>query len=439
MASILVVDDEPGIRDFLVDALAADGHVLDAAPHAAGALAALSRRAFDLLLTDLRMPGEMDGMGLVRRVRADYPEMDVVVLTAHGTVPSAVEAIKLGVFDYLVKPVASPADLRRLVGRAVERRRLLVANEAQRIDRRLPPFSYGDPIMTPVVRALERVAPTQSSVLLLGESGTGKELAAQLIHEHSPRSDGPFVAINCAAITDSLMESEMFGHERGAFTGATAARRGRLELADGGTVFLDEVGELKAELQAKLLRVVQERCFERVGGNRTIEVNVRWIAATNRDLEDEVRAGRFREDLYHRLAVFPVRMPPLRERKHDIIPLAERLLVRVATALNRPPLSLDDDARSRILAAPWPGNIRQLANALERAAILAEGTVVRGIDLEPAGQPARGVATGTLEELERDAIERTLIETGGHRRRAAERLGIGERTLYEKLKRYNLS
>ncbi len=439
MASILVVDDEPGIRDFLVDALAADGHVLDAAPHAAGALAALSRRAFDLLLTDLRMPGEMDGMGLVRRVRADYPEMDVVVLTAHGTVPSAVEAIKLGVFDYLVKPVASPADLRRLIGRAVERRRLLVANEAQRIDRRLPPFSYGDPIMTPVVRALERVAPTQSSVLLLGESGTGKELAAQLIHEHSPRSDGPFVAINCAAITDSLMESEMFGHERGAFTGATAARRGRLELADGGTVFLDEVGELKAELQAKLLRVVQERCFERVGGNRTIEVNVRWIAATNRDLEDEVRAGRFREDLYHRLAVFPVRMPPLRERKHDIIPLAERLLVRVATALNRPPLALDDDARSRILAAPWPGNIRQLANALERAAILAEGTVVRGIDLEPAGQPARGVATGTLEELERDAIERTLIETGGHRRRAAERLGIGERTLYEKLKRYNLS
>ncbi len=439
MASILVVDDEPGIRDFLVDALAADGHVLDAAPHAAGALAALSRRAFDLLLTDLRMPGEMDGMGLVRRVRADYPEMDVVVLTAHGTVPSAVEAIKLGVFDYLVKPVASPADLRRLIGRAVERRRLLVANEAQRIDRRLPPFSYGDPIMTPVVRALERVAPTQSSVLLLGESGTGKELAAQLIHEHSPRADGPFVAINCAAITDSLMESEMFGHERGAFTGATAARRGRLELADGGTVFLDEVGELKAELQAKLLRVVQERCFERVGGNRTIEVNVRWIAATNRDLEDEVRAGRFREDLYHRLAVFPVRMPPLRERKHDIIPLAERLLVRVATALNRPPLALDDDARSRILAAPWPGNIRQLANALERAAILAEGTVVRGIDLEPAGQPARGVATGTLEELERDAIERTLIETGGHRRRAAERLGIGERTLYEKLKRYNLS
>ncbi|MHB1330083.1 MAG: sigma-54-dependent transcriptional regulator [Gemmatimonadales bacterium] len=439
MASILVVDDEPGIREFLVDALAVDGHVLDAAPHASGALTALSRRAFDLLLTDIRMPGEMDGMGLVRRVRADYPEMDVVVLTAHGTVPSAVEAIKLGVFDFLVKPVAGPSELRRLVGRAVERRRLLVTNEAQRIDRRLPPLSYGDPIMVSVVRALERVAPTQSSVLLLGESGTGKELAAQLIHENSPRSDGPFVAINCAAITDSLMESEMFGHERGAFTGATVARRGRLELADGGTVFLDEVGELKPELQAKLLRVVQERCFERVGGNRTIEVNVRWIAATNRDLEAEVRAGRFREDLYYRLAVFPVRMPPLRERRHDLIPLAERLLVRVAASLNRPPLSLDDDARSRILAAPWPGNIRQLANALERAAILAEGNEVRGVDLEPAGQSVRGTGSGTLEELERDAIERTLIETGGHRRRAAERLGIGERTLYEKLKRYQLS
>jgi len=244
--------------------------------------------------------------------------------------------------------------------------------------------------------------------------------------------------VNCAAITETLMESEIFGHEKGAFTGATASRRGRLELADGGTLFLDEIGELKLELQAKLLRVIQERRFERLGGTRTIEVNVRWIAATNRNLDEMMAARTFREDLYHRLAVFPIRLPPLRERRRDLMPLAEALLARLASDLGRPPLKLDEAARERITQGVWRGNVRELGNALERAAILAEGDVVRGDDLQITMASTVAELGGTMEDIERGAIERALSESGGNRRRAAERLGIGERTLYDKLKRYGL-
>jgi two-component system, NtrC family, response regulator AtoC len=294
--------------------------------------------------------------------------------------------------------------------------------------------------MQPVITALEKVARTNSTVLLLGESGTGKEVAAQAIHERSARSDGPFVPVNCAAITETLMESEIFGHEKGAFTGAATARRGRLELADGGTLFLDEIGELKLELQAKLLRVLQERRFERLGGTRTIEVDVRWIAATNRNLEEMIAARTFREDLYHRLAVFPIRLPPLRERRRDLLPLAEALLARLAADLGRPALKLDEHARKRIEQAAWRGNVRELGNALERAAILSDGDIVRGDDLHLSmPMPVTEIASGTMEEIERVAITRALDESGGNRRRAAERLGIGERTLYDKLKRYGLT
>jgi two-component system, NtrC family, response regulator AtoC len=290
-----------------------------------------------------------------------------------------------------------------------------------------------------VVRALERVAPTNASVLLLGESGTGKEVAARTLHRWSRRADGPFVAVNCAAISETLMESEIFGHEKGAFTGATAARRGRLELADGGTLFLDEIGELKLELQAKLLRVLQDRRFERVGGSRTLEVDVRWVAATNRDLEERVRGGDFREDLYHRLAVFPIRLPPLRERQQDLLPIAEALLARISADLGRPPLRLDAEAERRIRASHWPGNVRELGNALERAAILADGDVIRGADIAAPARADRSASSGsTMEEIERDAIRRALDGVGGNRRLAAEKLGIGVRTLYEKLKRHGL-
>jgi two-component system response regulator FlrC len=439
MAAILVVDDEEGIREFLADALATDGHVVTRAADGSEALGRLHSRSFDLMITDLKMPGALDGIDLVRQARAEQPEIEVIVLTAFGTVETAVEAMKLGAFDYLQKPIGSPAELRLLVSRALDHRKLVTKDQVQREIRRNPPLTYGDPAMRPVLNGLARVARTNSTVLLLGESGTGKEVAARAIHDQSPRAPGPFVPVNCAAISETLMESEIFGHEKGAFTGATTARRGRLELADGGTLFLDEIGELKLELQAKLLRVIQERRFERVGGTRTIEVDVRWIAATNRDLEQMVAARQFREDLYHRLAVFPIQLPPLRERREDLLPLAEALLARISAELGRPPLKLDDLARRRILECAWPGNVRELANALERAAILAEADVVRGDDLRISlSVPANGPAGRTMLDIERDAIRQALDEAGGNRRRAAQRLGIGERTLYDKLKRYGI-
>jgi two-component system response regulator AtoC len=444
MARILVADDEVGIREFVADALTEDGHAVTVAADGNEAAALLARRGFDLLLTDLRMPGQ-DGMALVRLVRATQPEVEVIVMTAHGTVASAVEAMKLGAFDYLEKPIGSPEELSLLVGRALERRRL--RDLAAAAERGVPAVAdlrlgHGDPAMKPIDLAIERVARTSATVLLLGESGTGKELAANAVHRLSDRAGRPFMVVNCAALTETLLESELFGHEKGAFTGATERRRGRIELCDGGSFFLDEVGELKPELQAKLLRVIQERRFERVGGAQTIESDVRWIAATNRDLPAMIADGRFREDLYHRLAVFPIRLPALRERPADLLPIARQLLVRVAAELKRGPLTLAPDAEARLAAWPWPGNVRELANALERAAILADGTQLRAdhLGLEPSATAAVARPTArTLADLERDAIERTLREVDGNRRRAAELLGIGERTLYDKLKRYGVA
>jgi two-component system response regulator AtoC len=441
MASILIVDDERGIREFIAEALRDAGHDTVAAGDGAEALGHLRERAFDLLITDLRMPGSPDGMGLLRSARAEEPDMEVIVLTAYGTVETAVEAMKLGAFDYLQKPVSSPGELRLVVARALERRSLLALKDRSARDAlATPPISYGDPAMEPVLKALQRAAPTNTTVLLLGESGTGKEIAARILHQRSARSDGPFVPVNCAAISENLMESEIFGHEKGAFTGAVQARRGRLELADGGTLFLDEIGELRPHLQAKLLRVLQDRRFERVGGTRTIEADVRWIAATHRDITAMIAAGEFRADLYHRLAVFPIRLPPLRERPRDILPLADNLLARICTELGRPILHLDPDVQRLIQAAPWPGNIRELANALERAAILAEGDRIRAEDLgvRDAVQPLTDAAARTMAQIEEEAIRRTLAEVGGHRGKAAAQLGIGERTLYEKLKRYGI-
>jgi two-component system response regulator AtoC len=439
VARVLVVDDEEGIREFVADALEDDGHVAVRARDGAEAAARLRAQAFDLMITDLRMP-EMDGMALVRAARAEQPEMEVIVLTAHGSVETAVEAMKLGAFDYLRKPIASPGELRLLVSRALERRRLLALQDrSAREAPQLPKLSYGDPAMAPVVEAVEKVARTNATVLLLGESGTGKEVAARTIHARSARSGGPFVAVSCAAIAEGVLESELFGHEKGAFTSAVATRRGRIELADAGTLFLDEIGELKLELQSKLLRVLQERRFERVGGTRTMEADVRWIAATNRDLEAMATDGRFRQDLYHRLAVFPIRLPPLRERRGDIVPLAETLLARIGRDLGRPGLRLGPEVRRAIVDADWPGNVRELANALERAAILADGPELRVRDLGTLARPRPAAGGGSLSDVERDTIARTLAEVGGNRRQAAARLGIGLRTLYEKLKRYGLS
>jgi two-component system response regulator AtoC len=449
MARILVADDEAGLRAFTMETLQQDGHDVSGAADGDEADRLLGSRSYDLLITDLKMPGK-DGMSLLRKLRAEQPELEIIVLTAHATVDTAVEAMRLGAFDYLQKPIEGPDALSLCAQRALERRRLLTLKaSAERSSQEQPPLSYGDPAMIKVVSAVEKVARTSATVLLLGASGTGKEVAARTIHRLSDRCDRPFMAVNCAALAETLLESELFGHERGAFTGATERRRGRLELADGGTFFLDEIGELKPALQAKLLRVLQERSFERVGGTRTIEVDVRIIAATNRDLRVEIAEGRFRDDLYHRLALFPIRLPALRERMSDLLPLARSLLTRIAIDLGQSGLELTPDAEARLLAWDWPGNVRELANVLERAAILAGERVLRGehIWLDAGSEPApaalgAGVASasasGTLADIERDAIMRTLAAVAGNRRKAAEVLGIGERTLYDKLKRYGV-
>jgi two-component system response regulator FlrC len=439
MTRILVVDDEEGIREFLVEALELDGHQVHSARDGREALDALARRGYDLVLTDLTMP-VLDGMQLLRTIREQQPETQVVVLTAHGSVNKAVEAMKSGAFDFLQKPVESPGALRMTVRRALERRRLVDLEARVEADSSaLPPLSHGAPSMQALEISLEKVARTEATVLLLGESGVGKEVAARRIHALSPRRDGPFIAVNCAALSESLLESELFGHEKGAFTGADQRRRGKVELASGGTFFLDEVGELALPLQAKLLRVLQERSFERLGGSQMLRAEVRWVAATNRDLARRITEGAFREDLYHRLAVFPLELPPLRQRREDIVPLAEALLPGICQDLKRPPLELSEAVKQRFEAAPWPGNVRELRNALERGAILAEGSFLELGDLILDARPSPETdLSSSLEDLERRAIERALVDFQGNRERAAERLGIGVRTLYSKLKKYRL-
>jgi two-component system response regulator FlrC len=444
MERVLVVDDEEGIRSFIGEVLEGEGLRVTLAGDGEVAARLLEHESFHLMITDLKMP-RMDGMSLLQRARTIAPEMEVLVLTAHGTVESAVEAMKLGAFDYLSKPLSSPDELRLTVSRALERRRLREESQrGRRLGEEKDDMVAKDPAMVAVLSQVKKVAVTDATVLLLGESGTGKEVLARAIHRESRRQKGPFIAINCAALSETLLESELFGHEKGAFTGASAIRRGRFELADGGTLFLDEVGELQPQLQAKLLRVLQEHRFERIGGMRTIEVDVRIIAATNRNLGEAMAAGRFRDDLYHRLAVFPIHLPPLRERPADIVPLAHFLIRKVARDLGRPNLTLDTNTEQRLRNYPWPGNVRELANVIERAAILADGDTVTSDLLVlglPASQPAIQTPTvldGTLEAMEKEAIRRALDATAGNRKQAAARLGIGLRTLYDKLREYGL-
>lgn len=437
-ARVLVVDDQPAFRRLLARILGDDGYAVDEAPDAANALAMARKRPYPLILTDIRMPG-MDGHGLLAKIRQEMPETQVLLLTAFGTVPDAVQAMKQGAFDYLTKPLADPEELKLVVARALQHRRLLDAQQVRQADGDVE-LVWADPAMQVVVEAVRRLAPTSATVLLTGESGTGKEVVARTLHNLSPRKDQAFVAVNCAALAENLLDSELFGHERGAFTGADKQRRGRFELADGGTLLLDEVGEMSPGLQAKLLRVLQERQVVRVGGNATVDVDVRVIAATHRDLRAAVAAGTFREDLFYRLAVVPVHIPPLRQRGQDILRLSKHFLAKLGRNYGRPGLQLDAPAQEALQRHDWPGNVRELYNTIERAVVLSGGDMIGLGDLS-LGAARTQVGADlplNLAELEREAILRALDQCQGNRRLAADKLGIGLRTLQYKLNEYGL-
>ncbi len=437
--SILAVDDEPGQRQFLSGSLAKDYEVVTAA-NGMEASQLLSHRSFSLVITDERMPG-MSGIELIRWMQEKSPETPIIVLTAYGSIETAVEAIKLGAEEYLTKPLKSPEELRLVVGRILRGRTMRDRSQLyqEETDAALPQDVIAESeSMKRVFQLANQVAAQPTTVLLTGESGSGKEIVARFIHRRSPRSGHAFVAVNCAAIPETLLESELFGHEKGSFTGATQNRRGRFELADGGTLFLDEIAEMGAGLQAKLLRVLQEQQFERIGGERTITVDVRVIAATNKDLHQSIANKSFREDLFYRLNVFPIPLPPLRERRDDILPLAESFLMRISARMGKLKPAISQEALELLLSHDWPGNARELANAIERAMIVSQPGVIEIDDLplrREAGSSKPGKA-GLLAQVERTAILESLARNNGDRKAAAEELGISLRTLQYRLKDY---
>lgn len=456
-AKILLVEDDRALREALSDTLLLGGHDFRAVACAEDAVTALGEELFSLVISDVNMPG-MDGHQLLGLIRARYPQLPVLLMTAYGAVERAVEAMRQGAADYLVKPF-EPRTLLDLVGRHALGRIAVSEGDG--------PVAC-EPASRQLLELAARVAKSDSTVLISGESGTGKEVLARYIHQQSTRADGPFIAINCAAIPDNMLEATLFGHEKGAFTGAIAAQPGKFELADGGTILLDEISEMPLGLQAKLLRVLQEREVERVGARKPISLDIRVLATTNRDLAGEVAAGRFREDLYYRLSVFPLAWHSLRDRPGDILPLAERLLAKHAKKMNHSPVQLSAQARAALLAHAWPGNVRELDNAIQRSLILQHGGLIQPHDLcltapigmapitaTPsvrlvAGAPAAtasplpqeesisgaegaGALGEDLRRREFQMIIDTLRAERGRRKEAAERLGISPRTLRYKL------
>ena len=443
-ASILVVDDEPAMRLLLSSILTDEGYQVTSAASAEEALRLIATRHYHLVLTDLKMPG-ISGLELLAQVKRDDPDTAVIILTAFGTVEGAVEAMRKGAVHYLLKPLANPDELRLTVRRVLEERRVTdEATTLRQATEAVFPFGEivaGDAKMRGALELGRSVAPTDATVLITGETGTGKELMARAIHHWSPRAEQAFVAVNCAALAETLLESELFGHEKGAFTGAAAQRRGRFELAHGGTLLLDEVGEMTPALQAKLLRVLQEGTFERVGGTKTVTVDVRVIAATNRDMQRLVAERAFREDLYYRLSVFPIVLPPLRERPADILPLAAHILQQASRRFGKQIIGFAEEALALLQDYAWPGNIRELQNVIERAAILCREDRIAPAHLHLSASPGvlSSVAPKTLRELEREAILAALAAHKGNRRKAADQLGIGLRTLYTRLREYGIS
>ncbi len=458
-ADVLVVEDRDSLRTMLRLALESHGYRALEARDQHEAENLLSRHQPAVVITDLRLPNG-DGLGVLRAVKAVDAHIPVVVMTAYGGVQDAVAAMRDGALDFLAKPV-DPDHLLLVVGRAVAQQRLVRDHERllqEAAERRGAPTIVGTaPVLAKATQSMQRAAAAEITVLLEGESGTGKELFARALHAWSPRAEGPFIAINCAAIPETLLESELFGYEKGAFTGAGQRKLGRVELAHRGTLFLDEIGELAAPLQAKVLRVLETREFERLGGTATIRADVRLVAATNRDLRREVAERRFREDLFFRLSVMPIVVPPLRDRGDDVLLLAHHFVERHAQASGRTPPSLDDGARAALLTYHWPGNVRELQNCLERAAILADGDVIHARHLHlgdaqlPAPLPAPGPAdgldlSGTLADVvaraqadaERRKIAATLAEAGNDPGRAAELLGVGFRDLLAKMRAHGI-
>jgi len=456
---VLIVDDDSLSREFMTEAVKALGYQVESATSGEGALELARRNEFDLVLTDLRMPG-MTGVDLVGHFGREFPDVAVVLVTAHGTVEVAVEAMRQGARDFIVKPCTAET-LELVIGRIAHTKRLELENEYLRSEvtaEHANEIVAESPRMRETLRAADRVASSKGTVLITGESGTGKERVAHYVHESSPRKNGPFIRVNCAALSEQLLESELFGHEKGAFTGAHKRRQGRFELADGGTLLLDEIGEISPSLQTKLLRVLEEEEFERVGGSATLKVDVRVIATTNRDLPSEVSAGHFREDLYYRLHVLPIQMSPLRERQEDVLPLARHFAEFYSRENGRNSPTFSDHAVQNLLSWGWPGNVRELENVIHRAIIMLDGDVIDSShlvfgSLSPQNREkpkftlvtekgsyigaissTSPLANRPLADIEREAILCTLESTRGNKTEAARRLGVTARTLSNKMK-----
>ena len=453
MNKILIVDDELNMRLVLQAMLKKEGYAVTTASNGMEALKILKADQMDIVVTDLKMP-KLDGMGLLDEIIRDYPSIPVIIITAHGTIATAVDALKKGAFDYITKPFEQD-ELKQVIQKAVKTRRL-DEDEAllnpDDIDR------YGiigsSDRITEIFETIKRVAPTSTTILITGETGTGKELIARAIHRNSPRKNNPFIKINCAAIPESLMESELFGYEKGAFTGAATKKQGRFELAHKGTLFLDEVGELPKDMQVKLLQVIQEQEFERVGGLQTIKVDVRLITATNRNLFEDVKDGRFREDLYYRLNVIPAHLPPLRERKEDIPVLIDFFIEKFNKKLDRSVKYIDEKVTNLLIQYAWPGNIRELENLVERMILMARGDTIVFADLPselkatiesdstgPSGirqKPFKDIMKNHMEDIEKQMIISVLEECGNNVTRAAKQLGLSRKGLQLKMMKYKL-
>jgi DNA-binding NtrC family response regulator len=460
MESLLLVEDKPELRAMLRKALERSGHTVDEAPDGSAAVAKVRARRYMLVLSDLKLPG-CSGLDVLRATKEADPTIPVIIITAYGSVEEAVTAMKEGAFDFIQKPVDLD-HLNLLVSRASQQQELLRENLLLREEYT---ERYGFPrivgehqSMKDATQQVQRVAATDSTVLLLGQSGTGKELFARAVHHLSPRRNQPFVALNCAAIPEGLVENELFGHERGAYTGAGSRKVGKMELANRGTIFLDEIAELPLATQAKLLRVLEERNFERVGGTQSVEIDVRILAATNKDLRTAVTQKTFREDLYFRIAAVPITIPPLSDRGDDVFLLAEHFLERFRREFRKPKLKLSSNARAALLGYSWPGNIRELQNTIERAAILSEGDLIDSRELQlPAARPTEGLMPGgmlnevfdwggtlqevgarALEHVERFKIEAALKAMKWNKTRAAEQLGVSYKTLLTKIRALGL-